>query len=62
MYIYIYIFASLSLYIYREREREIIHITKYEWSGVEWSGTDLAGGRGATAVGQHGPPLLTKLN
>ena len=27
-------------------------------SGVEWSGTDLAGGRGATTVGLHGPPLL----
>ena len=25
---------------------------------MEWSGTDLAGGRGATAVGLHGPPLL----
>ena len=49
MYIYIYICMYVYIYIY-------IYI--YIWSGVEWSGTDLAGGRGATAVGLHSPPLL----
>ena len=32
-------------------------MSNYIWSW-SWSWTDLAGGRGATAVGLHGPPLL----
>ena len=55
VYIYIYICMYVYMYIYIYMR---IYIYIYIWSGVEWSGTDLAGGRGATAVGLHGPPLL----